>query len=281
MKIKVVTDSTCDLPQEVAEKFGLTIVPVFINMNGKSYLDGVDISREEFYRMLPSSDPLPTTSAPGIGTFVEVYKKLAAEGATHIISIHISGSLSNIPNIARLAAEAVDEAQVVVIDSGQLTLGLGLVALETAKAAAAELHMDELLEKIDDLKKRTHSYALLDTLDYLKKGGRISALQHNLATMLSIKPLLLFYQGEMVMEKVRTHKKAVERMLEHAASLGKLEKVALVHANSMNRLEAVREKAHQWFSDLEVPFSGEVTPAIGSHVGPGSIGLVCIVESSV
>ena len=160
MKIKVVTDSTCDLPQEVAEKFGLTIVPVFINMNGKSYLDGVDISREEFYRMLPSSDPLPTTSAPGIGTFVEVYKKLAAEGATHIISIHISGSLSNIPNIARLAAEAVDEAQVVVIDSGQLTLGLGLVALETAKAATAELHMDELLEKIDDLKKRTHSYAL-------------------------------------------------------------------------------------------------------------------------
>ena len=281
MKIRVVTDSTCDLPLEVAEMYGLVVVPVFINMNGKSYLDGVEISRAEFYEMLPSSDPLPTTSAPGIGTFVEIYKKLAEEGATYIISIHISGSLSNIPNIARLAAEAVEEVQVIVVDSGQLTLGLGLVALEAAQMAAGELSLDEVLEKIEDLKKRTHSYALLDTLDYLKKGGRISALQHNLATLLSIKPLLLFYQGDMVMEKVRTHKKAVERMLAHAASLGKLEKIALVHASSIERLEAVRDRARELFADLEVPFSGEVTPAIGSHVGPGSVGLVCIVEGSV
>lgn len=278
MSIKIVTDSTCDLPAEVTEKWGITVVPVYINIEGKSYRDGIELSRSEFYERLPGANPLPTTSAPGIDSFVEVFRELHAGGAEHIISIHISKTLSNIANVAQLAAEAVEEEgiSVEVFDSGQLTLGLGLLALEAAQAAAKGHSREEVLQILADMTKRTYSFALLDTLEYLRRGGRISFLQHNVATLLAIKPLLIMHEGDLKMERIRTFKRAVENMLDHIHKLGTLEKVALIHAHAIERLDDLRSIAGDLFHELELPFSGEVTSAIGAHVGTGAIGVVCV-----
>ena len=135
--VKIVTDSTCDLPQELVDQYDIRLIVCSLELWVKSYLDGVELSREEFFQKLPDQNPIPTTSAPGIGTFIESYQQLTKEGATGIISIHISQSLSNIVNIARLATENFTEIPVVVIDSGQLSMGLGLLALAGAKLAAS------------------------------------------------------------------------------------------------------------------------------------------------
>ena len=282
MSVKIVTDSTCDLPEEIAGQWDISVVPVYINMDGKSYRDGVELSRSEFYERLPKTNPLPTTSAPGIDAFIEVFRKLHAEGAEHILSIHISKSLSNIANVANLAAEAVEEEgiRVTVFDSGQLALGLGLLVLEAAQAAKAGSNHTQVLELLEKTASRTYSFALLDTLDYLRRGGRISFLQHNVAMLLAIKPLLLMHAGELKMERVRTQRRAVERMLQMIRNLGAIEKIALIHAHASERLDSLREAAGDLFADLELPFSGEVTSAIGAHVGPGSIGVICILKSS-
>lgn len=282
MPIKIVTDSTCDLPAEIARNWNISVVPVYINMEGKSYRDGVDLSRAEFYERLPAANPLPTTSAPGIDSFVNMFRELHAGGAEHIISIHISKSLSNIANVANLAAEAVAEEgiPVTVFDSGQLTLGLGLLVLEAAQIAAQGATKDDVLSRLEEMAKRTYSFALLDTLDYLRKGGRISFLQHNVANLLAIKPLLIMHDGDLKMERIRTFKRAVESMLDHIRTLGAMEKIALIHAHAIDRLDDLRNIAGDLFQELELPFSGEVTSAIGAHVGPGSIGVVCVLKST-
>jgi len=276
MTIKIVTDSTCDLPLGVTEENGVVVIPVFVNMEGKSYRDNVDISRKEFYERLPRCKTLPTTSAPGIDAFINLYQKLAEEGATHIISIHIASSLSNVGNVARLAAEAIPNIHITVFDSGQLSLGLGLMALEAARQAASGASHDEIIQMLGSMVKRTYSFALLDTLDYLRLGGRISFLQHNVAMLLAIKPLLIQYSGEMKMERVRTHQRAVGKLLHMVSELGPIEKIALIHASALDRLDGLRQRFNSGLAALEVPFSGEVTPAIGTHVGPGAVGLVCV-----
>jgi DegV family protein with EDD domain len=136
MSIRIVTDSNCDLPQAMVDEFGITVVPMYINIGSKSYLDGVTMSRQEFYEGLPHFDAHPMTSVPGSGVFVETFEKLASEGATEILSIHIASSLSAMANSARLAAEQWDKLPVTVFDSGNLTLGTGLQAVAAAKAAA-------------------------------------------------------------------------------------------------------------------------------------------------
>jgi hypothetical protein len=157
MSIKIVTDSTCDLPQAMVAKHGITVIPAYINMDGQSYLDEIELSRPEFYKRLPDCKSSPTTSAPGPGTFTRAYHKLIAEGATEILSIHISATLSNIVNVAHIAAEEMKAVPVTVLDSGQLTSGTGLLALTAAKAAAAGRPMSEIVDLVKGQAMRTHS----------------------------------------------------------------------------------------------------------------------------
>ena len=129
MSIRIVTDSTCDLPESVVQEHGIRVMPLYIHIGTKDYLDGVELSREEFYNGLPTYESPPTTAAPGIGAFTQVYEQLAAEGATGIVSIHISETLSNVVNVAQLAAQKTETIPVRVIDSGQLSLGVGVMGL--------------------------------------------------------------------------------------------------------------------------------------------------------
>jgi DegV family protein with EDD domain len=249
---------------------------LYINIGTESYLDRVELSRKEFYEGLPYFKAHPTTSVPGPGIFTQVYERLAAEGATAILSIHISITLSAIADVARMAAREVDAVPVTVFDSGQLTLGTGLQVLTAAKGAAEGRSLAEIMALLEDHASRTYCFAALDTLEFLRRSGRLSRFQSSLGSMLRVKPLLTMHKGEMGMERVRTRKRAIERLMELASELGPLEELAVVHTHAPDRAEALRQQAQHLFPEGKAPLFAEVTPVIGAHVGPGAVGFACV-----
>ena len=276
MSIRIVTDSNCDLPQAMVDEYGITVVPMYINIGSESYLDGVTMSRQEFYEGLPHFDSHPMTSVPGPGTFIETFDELAAEGATEILAIHIAGSLSAMVNSARLAAEEWDKLPVTVFDSGNLTLGTGLQVLAAARAAAEGRTMGEIVALLEELATRTYCFAALDTVEYLRRSGRLTRFQANLASILKIKPLLKMNNGEFDMERVRTRKAALARVIELLGGVGSLEELALVHTHAPEEAEALGREARYLDPEGTLSLSAEVTPVIGTHIGPGTVGFVTI-----
>lgn len=279
MTIKIVTDSTCDLPKEIVEKYDITVIPAYINFTDGSYLDGVEISRKEFYERLPRYDTPPTTSAPAIGTFARAYKKLMDEGATSIISIHISSTLSGIYNVAVLAAEAMEKMVVKTFDPGNLSLGTGLIVEAAAKMVEAGKTLEEILVKLKDLAERTYTFAALDTLKFLQRSGRISRLKAGFGSLLQIKPVISMNAGKVDMAAARTSNGAIHHLLDTLKSLGPLESIALVHTNASEKVEQLRVQAKQLCEQVSQAYSMEVTPVIGSHIGPGAVGFVAIKAS--
>lgn len=280
MTIKIVTDSTCDLPHEIIQQYDITVIPAYINFTDGSYLDGVELSRKEFYEKLPFYRTPPTTSAPSIGTFARTYKELIEKGASQILSIHISSTLSGIYNVAVLAAEAVENFVVQTFDAGNLSLGTGLVVEAAAKMAQAGKNLEEILENIKDLAARTYTFAALDTIQFLQRSGRISRLKAGFGSLLQIKPILRMNKEKISMEVARTSKGAINHLLETLRSLGPLESVALVHTNAAERAEQLREQAKSIFSKIAKSYSMDVTPVIGSHLGPGAVGFVAVTAST-
>jgi DegV family protein with EDD domain len=278
MSIRIVTDSNCDLPAEILSRYGISVVPLYINVGSNSYLDGIELSRQEFYRSLPGYAHHPTTSVPGQRKFQEVYDRLAAEGATEILSIHIAVSLSGVLNSARLGAEQ-SQLPVTVFDSGQLTLGTGLQVLAAAEAAAAGAPMTEIVTLVEDLVARTHTFAALDTVEFLRRSGRLSRFQYSLASVLRIRPLLKMHRGEIDMERVRTRRRSIQRLMELVAELGPLEQLALVHTGAPERAQALHQQALDLFPPGREVMSAEVTPVIGAHVGPGAVGFAAVQAS--
>jgi DegV family protein with EDD domain len=276
MTMRIVTDSTCDLPARLAEENAITVIPCYINMENQSYLDEVQLSRQQFYERIPFLRSHPTTSAPGIGTFVEIYTKLATEGANDIISIHVSGTLSNIPSIARMAAGVLDGIQVNVIDGGQLSLGTGFLALTAAKAARRGCPIQEIIEMIDDQKARTYAFAALETLDYLRRSGRVSTLQSSLGSLLQIKPILTIHEGKVRLERVRTHKSAMMRLVDMVRNLYPMERIALLHTHASNEAERLRDMVRPYLPNDDDILFAEATTILGVHFGPGAVGCVCI-----
>ncbi len=276
MSIRIVTDSNCDLPQAMVGQYGITVVPMYINIGSESYLDGVTMSRQEFYEGLPHFDSHPMTSVPGPGTFIETFDKLAAEGATEILAVHVAGSLSAMVNSARLAAEEWDKLPVIVFDSGNLTLGTGLQVLAAARSAAEGHAMDDIVALLEDQSSRTYCFAALDTVEFLRRSGRLTRFQSSLASVLQIKPLLKMNSGEFDMERVRTRKRALARVIELLNGLGPLEELTLVHTGAPEEAEALGREAMYLAPNGELSLTAEVTPVIGTHIGPGAVGFVAV-----
>lgn len=277
MTIRIVTDSTSDLPPALAAEHAIHVIPSYVNIGEQSFLDLVDLSRSEFYEKLPTYPRVPTTAAPAAGVFAECYRQLLAEGATTIISIHVAASLSAMWNAARLGAEEIGEIPVHVFDSQQVSMGLGLLTLLAARAAAEGQPAEAILRALESAVPRTHVFATLDTLEYLRRSGRVSWTEFSLGTLLRIKPMLHVYKGEVLsLERVRTRGRALSRLAEHVAALGPLQEVALVYTQDLEGLAAWRERVRPLFPGGREPVAVEVTPAIGAHVGPGALGLACI-----
>jgi DegV family protein with EDD domain len=276
MTIKIVTDSTCDLPQEVIKKYDIGVVPLYINVGEKGYLDGVEMSREEFYTRLPNFKPHPTTAVPGIDAFVDVFNKAIDKGAETIISLHIGKALSNTVDVARLAAEKIKQIPVHVFDPGNLSLGTGLLVREAAIMAEAGEKVKDILTAIADKAKRTYTFAVLSTLEYLRRSGRLSNFMYGLGSLLILKPILKRNDGVTDMERTRTLNGSHNRLLELVEELGRLEQLAFVHTHALEKLALLQKEASYLVPAGLVPLVGEVTPVIGSHIGPGAVGFSVI-----
>lgn len=280
MKLGILTDSTCDLPGFLVEQHGLEVVPCLLVMNGKEYVDGKDITREEFYRRLPSlndSQP-PTTAAPSIGDFSTRYDSLLSRGCDHILSIHAAGTLTSILNIARQAASDFPD-RVTCIDSTSLSLGLGFQVL--AAVEAAELGLQAALDAIEFTRKRLQVFAALDTMEYLKRSGRVPAAVAMLGGLLHIKPMVELTNGEVkAVAAVRTTHQANERMAKFLLQGSALERLAILHTGAEPRAREFLNQLMQQASQA-VPrdiLMVNVTTVIGTHVGPNGLGFAAVTK---
>lgn len=281
MTIRIVTDSVCDIPQETAKELEITVVPAYINIGNESYLDGIELTHREFYEQLPSLAVMPTTAAPAPGKFTQEYEKLAAEGATEILSIHIASSLSGMLNAARIGAQSADSVRVELFDSRQITMGLGLLVITAAESAKAGDSMAQIISRLNELVNRTYVFGLLDTLEYLRKGGRVNWTSYGIGTLLRIKPLLQIHMGQVQMlEKVRTASKAFLRFLEVASELAPFEKMTLLHTHAeQSRLDELCERTRYLFPEGQSPLMVEINPALGVHLGPRGLGIAGITKN--
>ena len=279
MTIKIVTDSTCDLPIALVKMHAITVIPLFIIVGEKQFRDGIDLSRQEFYERLPQFRSSPTTAALGPDIFRQTYERLAAEGATEILSIHISVKLSSTVDIARQAAGETSVVPVTVFDSRQLSLGTGFEVLTAAKAAAQGKSMQEIIQLLEQQISRTHVFAALDTLEFLRRSGRMNAAISRLGELLQIKPLLKMFDGNATAERVRTRKKAIKRLVELLKEAAPFEQVAILDSHSADRARALLDEVKPLLPDGNLLFE-EITPVLGAHIGPGVIGFACISQQS-
>jgi DegV family protein with EDD domain len=278
VSIRIVVDSTCDLPDALAQQYGIVVIPCYVNIGAQSFLDGVDLTRQEFYAQLPTYKTFPKTAAPGIEMFTQAYERLIAEGATEIISIHLSSTLSALFNVAKIAAQEITGARVTLFDSRQLSLSAGWLAVTAAEMVRAGKAVPEIVAALHDQVARTQSCAVIDTLDYLRRGGRISWLLAGVGTALQIKPLFRVYDGQVMLEKTRTRKGALERLLNLVAAWGALERAAIVYTDRLERAEELRQLVLENFPHLVFEYCLQVTPILGAHLGPGTVGIVCVMK---
>ena len=275
MSIRIVTDSTCDLPAESIKRYDIRVVPLYINVGSKGYLDGVDMTREEFYTQLPAFPHHPTTAVPSQQKFHAVYDALAEEGASEIISIHISEALSAMMNVARMAAQETTSAIVTAFDSRQLSLGTGFLVETAAKLAAAGSSVAEILSALENQIKRSHVFAALDTLEFLRRSGRMNRFVANMGALLQIKPIMIMHDGTPSSERVRTSKRAIKRVVEMLHNLGEIERVAIVHTHAAERVKELHALASSLLPAEDILVE-DITPVIGAHIGPGAAGFAVV-----
>ena len=275
MSLRIVTDSTCDLPAATLARYGIRVVPLYINVGRNGYRDGIDLTREAFYRGLPPFPVHPTTAAPSAHTFREVYESLAAEGATAVLSIHIATALSGVVDVARSAAREVTALPVTVLDSQQLSLGTGFLVETAAQLAAVGRPLNEILAVLADQIRRTHVFAALDTLEFLRRSGRLNGFLAGIGALLQLKPLLTMFAGTPSTERVRTRRRATRRLIDLLRAVGPLERVALVHTAAPERAAELRAEAATLLPTGDL-LAVDITPVIGAHIGPGAVGFAVV-----
>jgi DegV family protein with EDD domain len=278
LKLGIVTDSTCDLPAYLVEEHGIQVVPCLLILDGKEYADGEGLSRDEFYRRLPDLKRAPTTASPSIGGFAARYQNLLAAGCEHIVSIHAAGPLTSMIGTAQQAANEFP-GRVTVVDSLSLSLGLGFQVL--AAAETADEGLAAALAAIESTRVRLHVFAALDTLEYVRRSGRVPAAIGVLGSLLSIKPVIELTEGQVkAISAVRTTRQANERMLNFMRQGGKLQRLAILHTGSEKR-------AHDFLNRLMMEMNQalprdillvNVTTVIGTHVGPNGLGFAAVRE---
>jgi len=274
-KVAIVTDSTSSLTQAMGQEYGIHVVPVYLTFGTQTYRDGVDLDAEQFYRLLRGSKQLPTTSQPSVFDFVQVYTTLSKQTEA-IVSIHLSHKMSATLDSAWAAAKQLPDVPIHVIDSRSTSLGLGLMAIAAANASAAGQDAAGVVLLVEGLIPKMHVIFTVETLEYLRKGGRIGGATALLGIALSIKPVLYLRDGQTEpLEKPRTRKRAVQRVLSLMAErVGSHETVhaAVLHCAAPGEAQALAEQVAARFHCAEV-LTTEAGPIIGTHAGPGTLGV--------
>ena len=269
MTIKIVTDSTADLPPGLAEKLGITVVPVYLRFGDEVFRDRVDISEDEFYQRLIKDPIHPSTTQPSPQDFVDVYKGLA-KNADGIISIHVSDKLSGTCNSALRGKEAVEkECPVEVIDSQVVTMGLGQLAIAANEIAKSGKSLREVAEAVKQMIPSIHILALLDTLKYLALGGRIGKLQALLGSMLNVKPMLTLKDGVLTPTgRVRSRPKGIDILFEYVKNAADIQDLAVVYNTTPEEAKALIKRLGAVYPEEKIRLS-QMGPALGVHTGPG------------
>lgn len=273
MPVRIVTDSSCDLPQELADQLGIEIVPLTIRFGEDELVDRRELSTKEFWARCATSPVLPETAAPPPGEFEAAFRRLAGQGAEGIVCLNLSGALSATIQAAEVAAKSVaGDVPVRVVDSRSVTMGLGMMCVTAARMAAEGQDLDTVATAVGDLVARTRVYGALDTLDNLKKGGRIGGAQALFGSLLSIKPVIEVRDGKVEPEsRQRTRTKALAYLVDKVRQQGTVENLAVMHADADDVDAFVARLGPLYGGEVIV---GEIGPVIGTHAGRGTIGVV-------
>lgn len=279
-RVRIVTDSTADLPKELVDKYKITVMPLTVTFNGKESLkDGVDINTEQFYYRIVEKKQFSATSQPSPADFVTAYRELSASGDP-VISIHISSALSGTFQSANMAKKMVENADIEIIDSKLASMGLGLIVLEAAKAAIRSAAKEEILQIIYAMLSKIEVFFIVDTLEYLARGGRIGKAQAFLGTILNVKPLLYLKDGMVnPYEKVRGRARAMERLIQIVEDRvgGRAIKCSLVHGMDPVGMQELLDQVKSRFKCGD-PVISTLGAVVGTHVGPGVLGIIFVPE---
>lgn len=276
--VQVVTDSTADLPDALIQGLPISVVPLSVEIDGTIYRDGIDLTREEFLSQLRSG-ALPRTSQPSIGAFQETYQPILDRGQ-EIVSVHLARSLSGTVNSATQAAQLVGQEHVKLVDTGTVSMGAGFLAIEAAKMAADGKPAEEIAEYLERRKADQRLYATLETLEFLRKGGRIGRASAMLGSALQLKPVVQIREGVVEpVERVRTYRRALDRLASIHAELAPFDHLAVLHLGAPNEAERLVERVRERQPDIEV-VTGQIGTVIGTYGGPGLIGFTGLVSSS-
>lgn len=277
--VTVVVDSTADIPPHLAEEVGLRVVPLLVRFGEQTYRDGVDLDAEGFLRLLTSTSALPQTSQPPATAFEAVFHE-ALEVGRDVVCLTIASRLSGTYNSARLAAEALDASRIQVIDSNTLTMHLGWGAIAAARAARNGASASDVVAIAVSTLQRGRLYALLETLDFLYRGGRIGRAAQLVGSMLNIKPILTVQDGEVVpLERVRTWRRAIERLVELTRQDAPLEALAVMHVGNPGDAQAIAERLADLIPSDQVLIA-QAGPVIATYAGPGAVGAVPLLSRS-
>jgi DegV family protein with EDD domain len=275
MTVSIVTDSSCDLPQDILQQADIRIVPCSVSFGDRTYRDGVDIDREQFYQMLTGGTVFPTTSQPAVSEFQELFSSLREEGR-EVVAVLLSGQLSATVNSATQAKNALDEnGPIDIIDSQQTSMGLGFMALEAAKLASEGASREDVVARVLSLRSRTHTYAMLDTAEYLRRGGRAGRAQSFLVSALQFKPIVTISEGVAApVARPRTRRKGLDEIAARLQKLGPLECAAAMYTTDWEDAEAVGQRISS-ASNIEV-IQARFSPVLGAHIGPRALGAAVI-----
>lgn len=273
--VRIVTDSTCDLPLSLCESLGIVVVPLNVHFGEVVYRDQFDLDSDQFFRLLAKSAELPKTSQPAPLLFEESYRSLTGEGNA-VVSIHLSSKLSGTCRSAQLARDSLrNRGQIEVIDSQSASLGLGLIVMAAAELASQGADQRDVASFVRRLAQNVHVWFFVDTLEYLQRGGRIGRASAMLGTLLNIRPILKIDEGEVhPVEKVRTRSKAIDRLVEFVELFPTIERLAVIHSSSSTSDADTLLKRLEPLYPREKVILGRYGPVIGTHAGPGGLGVV-------
>ena len=275
---RIVVDSTCDLPESRMRELGIEMVPLQVHFGDEAFRDKIDLDEEAFFQRLEKATKLPTTSQPSPGDFEEVYSRIPE--SEPIVSIHIAHQLSGTIQSAKLAADALPNHEIHIVDSGNTTWAAGLLALEAAEAVQAGQDLGAVIKHLESLVPRVRLLAVLDTLKYVVMGGRVGRVQGAIGGLLRVKPMLLLVDGEIErIPPARTWGQAAQKIVEDIKAHGGADRIAVIHARAPEAGATMKKTLEQSLG-VDGILEGTIGPVIGTHSGPGAVGVAYIAKQA-
>ena len=281
MAIKVVTDSTSDLPADVAESLGIEVVPLNVHFGSDVYKDRVNLMPDAFYDKLINGDVLPTTSQPSVGEFIDVYERLGSD-ADGIVSVHISEKLSGTMNSARLASQQANaDCPIEVVDTFQVSMGVGICAMEAAEVANSGGNMNQVILAARNAVTRSQCFFMLETLEFLQKGGRIGKAQALIGNLLKIRPMLMLQEGEVhPLGRERTRRKGIAKLVDTVEELAPISGLAVMYSTGQDEAQTLAQNVSKFMIEGREPMMLQIGPVIGTYAGPDTLGIALISAKS-